>query len=110
MREVAGFCRLNAAALDLAYVAAGKTDGFWEDNLQIFDRTTGILMVRKTGGFVTDKEGNNIFRKNTSLPEMNTFASNYKKSQKRYLTLTVFYKTLRTLKNHMKREFLIFFT
>ncbi len=63
MREVSSLRRLSAAALDLAYVAAGKTDGFWEDNLQIFDRTTGILMVRKTGSFVTDKEGSDIFRK-----------------------------------------------
>ncbi len=76
MMKVAGFRRLSAAALDLAYVAAGKTDGFLEDNLQIFDRTTGILMVRKTGGFITDKEGNNISRKKISLLAMNTFASN----------------------------------
>ncbi len=49
---------------NLAYVAAEKTDSFWEDNLHIFDKTTSILMLRKTGGFVTDKEGSSdIFRK-----------------------------------------------
>ncbi len=76
MAEVAGLRRFGAAALDLAYVAAGRTDSFWEDNLQIFDRTTGILMVRKTSGFVSDKEGNNIFRKKISLLAMNTFTPN----------------------------------
>ncbi len=80
MMEVAGLHRFGAAALDLAYVASGRTDGFWEDNLHIFDKTTSILMLRKTGVFVTDKEGSSdIFRKNTSLLAINTFASNYKK-------------------------------
>ncbi len=65
-------------------MAAGRTDGFWEDNLQIWDMAAGILMVREAGGFVTDKEGgSDIFRKKTSLPEMNTFASNYKKNFKK---------------------------
>ncbi len=80
MMEVAGLRRFGAAALDLAYVASGRTDGFWEDNLHIFDKTTSILMLREAGVFVTNKEGgSDIFRKKTSLPEMNTFASNYKK-------------------------------
>ncbi|WP_375637571.1 MULTISPECIES: inositol monophosphatase family protein [unclassified Bartonella] len=49
---------------NLAYVAAEKTDGFWGDNLQIWDMAAGILMVREAGGFVTDKEsGSDIFRK-----------------------------------------------
>ncbi|WP_375666256.1 inositol monophosphatase family protein [Bartonella sp. TT121SHDZB] len=49
---------------NLAYVAAEKTDGFWEDNLHIFDKTTSILMLREAGVFVTDKEGSSdIFRK-----------------------------------------------
>ncbi len=64
MMEVAGLHRFGAAALDLAYVASGRTDGFWEDNLQIWDMAAGILMVREAGGFVTDKEGgSDIFRK-----------------------------------------------
>nr|WP_273723831.1 inositol monophosphatase family protein [Bartonella sp. AU18XJBT] len=56
-----GYC----FSCSLAYVATEKNHGFWEDNLQIFDRTTGILiMVREAGSFITDKEGsNNIFRK-----------------------------------------------
>ncbi len=77
MREVSGLRLLSTAALNLAYVTARKTDGFWEDNLQIFDRTTGILIVREAGAFVTDKEGgSDIFRKKISLLAMNTFASN----------------------------------
>ncbi|WP_375670694.1 inositol monophosphatase family protein [Bartonella sp. SD1336NMGDW] len=77
MMEVSGLRLLSTATLDLAYVTAEKTDGFWEDNLQFFDRTTGILIVRKAGGFVTDKEGgSDIFCKKISLLAMNTFASN----------------------------------
>ncbi len=69
---------------NLAYVAAEKTDGFWGDNLHIWDMAAGILMVREAGGFVTDKEGgSDIFRKNTSLLAINTFASNYKKNFKK---------------------------
>ncbi|WP_455473994.1 inositol monophosphatase family protein [Bartonella sp. B30(2025)] len=64
MAQVAGIRRFGAAALDLAYVAAGRIDGFWEDNLQIWDMAAGILIVREAGGFVTDKEGgSDIFRK-----------------------------------------------
>ncbi|WP_332065764.1 inositol monophosphatase family protein [Bartonella sp. CB189] len=64
MATVAGIRSFGAAALDLAYVAAGRTDGFWDDNLQIWDMAAGILIVREAGGFVTDKEGtHNIFRK-----------------------------------------------
>ncbi len=74
--EVSGLRLLSAATLDLAYVTAEKTDGFWEDNLQIWDMAAGILMVREAGGFVTDKEGNNIFRKKISLLAMNTFTPN----------------------------------
>ncbi|CAK02401.1 extragenic suppressor protein SuhB [Bartonella tribocorum] len=48
MMEVAGLRRFGAAALDLAYVAAGRTDGYWEDNLQICNRTPRIQIVHKT--------------------------------------------------------------
>ena len=54
MAEVAGIRRLGAAALDLAYVAAGRMDGFWEDGLSAWDIAAGILMIREAGGFVTD--------------------------------------------------------
>ncbi|ABM45241.1 inositol-1-monophosphatase [Bartonella bacilliformis str. Heidi Mejia] len=55
MAEVAGVRRFGAAALDLAYVAVGRTDGFWESHLRIWDVAAGILMVREAGGFVSDQ-------------------------------------------------------
>lgn len=57
MNEVAGVRRLGSAALDLAYVAAGRMDGFWEDWLSPWDMAAGMLMVREAGGFVSDKRG-----------------------------------------------------
>lgn len=57
MAETAGIRRLGSAALDLAYVAAGRMDGFWEDALHPWDTAAGILMVREAGGFVTDRNG-----------------------------------------------------
>ncbi|MCO5146596.1 MAG: inositol monophosphatase [Aquamicrobium sp.] len=57
MGEVAGIRRLGSAALDLAYVAAGRLDGFWETGLSPWDMAAGILMIREAGGFVSDAEG-----------------------------------------------------
>lgn len=57
MGETAGIRRLGSAALDLAYVAAGRMDGFWEDALAPWDMAAGMLMVREAGGFVSDREG-----------------------------------------------------
>lgn len=55
--EVAGIRRFGSAALDLAWVAAGRFDGFWEEDLKIWDIAAGILLVREAGGFVTDFRG-----------------------------------------------------
>ncbi len=55
--EVAGIRRFGSAALDLAWVAAGRYDGFWESGLQIWDVAAGILLVREAGGFVSDFRG-----------------------------------------------------
>ena len=57
MAEAAGIRRLGAASLDLAYVAAGRLDGFWERSLSPWDMAAGILMIREAGGFVTDADG-----------------------------------------------------
>ena len=57
MGEVAGIRRLGSVALDLAYVAAGRMDGFWESWLSPWDLAAGILMIREAGGFVTDLSG-----------------------------------------------------
>lgn len=46
--------RFGAAALDLAYVAAGRCEGFWERNLQPWDVAAGALIVRESGGFICD--------------------------------------------------------
>jgi myo-inositol-1(or 4)-monophosphatase len=48
----AGVRRFGAAALDLAYVAAGRYDGFWERRLNAWDMAAGILLVREAGGFI----------------------------------------------------------
>ena len=55
--EVCGIRRLGSAALDLAWVAAGRFDGFWEDDLDIWDTAAGILLVKEAGGFVSDYRG-----------------------------------------------------
>jgi myo-inositol-1(or 4)-monophosphatase len=49
--------RLGSAALDLAYVAAGRLDGFWEERLQPWDMAAGVLLVEEAGGSVTDMDG-----------------------------------------------------
>jgi myo-inositol-1(or 4)-monophosphatase len=55
--KVAGLRRFGAAALDLAWVAAGRLDGYWERNLSPWDMAAGIALVREAGGFVTDLDG-----------------------------------------------------
>lgn len=49
--------RAGAATLDLAYVACGRLDGFWEMGLKIWDMAAGTLLVKEAGGIVTDLEG-----------------------------------------------------
>ncbi len=50
--------RAGSAALDLAYVAAGRLDGFWEMGLQSWDMAAGALIIREAGGLVGDFQGN----------------------------------------------------
>ncbi len=57
MNEVAGVRRMGSAALDLAWVAAGRLDAYWEANLAAWDVAAGIILVREAGGFVTDLTG-----------------------------------------------------
>lgn len=57
MGEVSGIRRLGAASLDLAYVAAGRVDGYWEDWLAAWDMAAGLLLVREAGGFASDRNG-----------------------------------------------------
>ena len=55
--QVAGLRRFGAAALDLAWVAAGRLDGYWERDIKPWDMAAGLLMVREAGGFVCDLDG-----------------------------------------------------
>jgi myo-inositol-1(or 4)-monophosphatase len=55
--KVAGLRRFGAAALDLAWVAAGRLDSYWERDLSPWDMAAGILLVREAGGFVSDADG-----------------------------------------------------
>ncbi|GAN97473.1 myo-inositol-1(or 4)-monophosphatase [Komagataeibacter europaeus NBRC 3261] len=57
MPQVAGIRRFGAAALDLAWVAAGRYDGYWEMGIKPWDCAAGILLVREAGGYATDPEG-----------------------------------------------------
>ncbi len=57
MNRVAGLRRFGAASLDLAFVAAGRLDGYWERNLSPWDVAAGILMVREAGGVVSGITG-----------------------------------------------------
>ncbi|MDR0529046.1 MAG: inositol monophosphatase [Zoogloeaceae bacterium] len=57
MQKTAGIRRPGAASLDLAYVAAGRLDGFWEFGLAPWDMAAGSLLIVEAGGLVTDREG-----------------------------------------------------
>ena len=54
----AGVRRLGAASLDLAYVSSGKIDGFWEKDLNLWDVSSGILLVKEAGGRISEPDGN----------------------------------------------------
>jgi myo-inositol-1(or 4)-monophosphatase len=58
MRTTSGIRRPGAAALDLAWVACGRVDGFWEIGLSPWDMAAGALLVREAGGLIGDLEGN----------------------------------------------------
>ncbi len=60
-RDTAGIRRPGSAALDFAYVACGRTDGFWELGLSEWDFAAGALLVREAGGLVTDIGGGERF-------------------------------------------------
>ncbi len=57
MVKCAGVRRMGSAALDLAYVAAGRYDAYWEHGVQSWDMAAGIILVREAGGYVTDAAG-----------------------------------------------------
>ena len=57
MAVSSGIRRFGAASLDMAYVAAGRFDGFWERGLNPWDVAAGIVLVREAGGMVSDLHG-----------------------------------------------------
>jgi myo-inositol-1(or 4)-monophosphatase len=66
--KVQGVRRLGSAALDLAYVACGRFEFFWEQNLKAWDIAAGILLVKEAGGIVSDYSGDrDCLFKNTML-------------------------------------------
>ncbi len=58
LKSSAGIRRLGSAGLDLAYVASGKLDGFWEKDLNLWDVSTGILLVKEAWGKISKIDGN----------------------------------------------------
>jgi len=59
--------KMGSAALDMAYVSAGRCDGFWQRNLNYWDIAAGIILVKEAGGFVTDFNGNHNFIQNKTI-------------------------------------------
>ena len=59
--------KLGSASLDMAYVAAGRCDGFWKRDLNYWDIAAGIIIVKESGGFVTDFKGENGYMQNETI-------------------------------------------
>ncbi len=79
----AGIRRFGAAALDMAYVAAGRYDGFWERGLSPWDIAAGIIIVREAGGFVTDIAGRDYnFQRTELMAATNTIHQSFVKTLK----------------------------
>jgi myo-inositol-1(or 4)-monophosphatase len=57
MAQAGGMRRLGSAALDLAYVACGRADAYWERGLNTWDMAAGIVLIREAGGYVSDADG-----------------------------------------------------
>ena len=59
--KTAGIRRAGAASLDLAYVACGRLDGFWEFGLKPWDMAAGVLLIEEAGGMISDFKGGNLY-------------------------------------------------
>ena len=59
--------KFGSASLDMAYVAVGRCDGFWQRNLSYWDIAAGIILVKESGGFVTDFHGGNQYIQNKTI-------------------------------------------
>ena len=65
--DTAGIRRPGSAALDLAYVAAGRLDGFWEIGLNAWDMAAGVLLIHEAGGLVGDLAGGHSYLENGNI-------------------------------------------
>jgi len=68
--------KLGSASLDMAYVAAGRCDGFWQRSLNYWDIAAGIILVKESGGFVTDFNGENEYIQNKTILATNSKIKN----------------------------------
>ena len=59
--------KMGSASLDMAYVAAGRCDGFWQRNLEYWDIAAGVVLVKEAGGFVTDFKGNDEYTESKTI-------------------------------------------
>ena len=64
--------KMGSASLDMAYVAAGRCDGFWQRNLNYWDVAAGILLVKEAGGYVTDFFGKDKYVENKTILATNS--------------------------------------
>ena len=64
--------KMGSASLDMAYVAAGRCDGFWQRGLNYWDIAAGIILIKEAGGFVTDFKGNNTYIENRTILATNS--------------------------------------
>ena len=64
--------KMGSASLDLAYVAAGRCDGFWQRNLNYWDIAAGVILVKEAGGYITDFDGKNEYIKNKNILATNS--------------------------------------
>ena len=64
--------KMGSAALDMAYVAAGRCDGFWHRNLNYWDIAAGIVLIKEAGGFVSDFNGDANYVENKSILASNS--------------------------------------
>lgn len=71
IKQHAGIRRAGSAALDLAYVAAGRFDGFWEFDLHSWDIAAGVLLIQEAGGLVSDLAGGHTYLESGNIVAAN---------------------------------------
>ena len=75
-KATAGIRRLGAASIDLAYVASGKIDAFWQKNLNLWDVCSGVLLVKEAGGRLSEPNGKNWTIESKDILASNTIIHN----------------------------------